>query len=114
MVQKFAFWKWYLQRVTGVILAIGLFVHFIALHFFVDKPLNFSKISGRLDDPWWIAFDLLLLASSLFHGLNGLYAIIIDMDPGPPARAATRWVLVLVGMACFGIGVALLNPFALS
>jgi succinate dehydrogenase hydrophobic membrane anchor protein len=101
---------WLLQRVSAVVLAAGLIAHFLVLHFLIDRPVTLDKVADRLKAPCWVAFDLLLLALVLYHGLNGISNILADYAPGPSARAWTRRVLWVLGIAAFAFGVVALVP----
>ena len=65
---------WFLQRISAVFLAIGLFAHLWACVFPIDKPLTIAKIAQRLGSPAWVIFDCVLLLICIYHGLNGLFA----------------------------------------
>jgi succinate dehydrogenase / fumarate reductase membrane anchor subunit len=105
-------WPWLLQRVSAAFLVIGMLVHFWALHFYLDKPLDFEDVWLRFRTPGWIVFDLLLLIAALYHGLNGVWGIFNDYLPKPGSRKVVGWVLVVVGVLCFLWGVYILAPFA--
>lgn len=105
---------WFLQRITALVLVVGLFVHFLVLHYIFDRgggSLDFEEVRNRLSRPGWIAFDLTLLGCAVYHGLNGIYGIILDYNPSHSIRSFAAWFLWLVGLAVFAIGVWVLIPF---
>jgi len=65
--------RWFLQRLTGLILAICLIVHTVVLHFSSNSAIDFNVVAGRLVNPLWFIFYLVFLSSAIFHGLNGVY-----------------------------------------
>lgn len=73
--------SWLLQRVTAIFLLFGMTVHIMALPL-GGKALSFSLVSGRLSHMEWVIFDILLLASCLYHGLNGIWGVILDYNIG--------------------------------
>ncbi len=105
-------WGWFLQRITAFYLAFGLAVHFIYAHYVMTRPITFSQVAERLSSPWWVAFDLSLLFTVVFHGLNGLWGVLLDLNPSPFCRKLTGWVLLLAGLALSVVGAWLIVPFS--
>lgn len=103
--------RWWLQRVTAIIIAIGLLVHFLVLHYFTSRPINFEAVTSRLTSPWWVAFDLTLLATVLWHALNGLYGVVQDYAPSEGVRRFIMWALWIVGICAFFFGIIIIAPF---
>jgi succinate dehydrogenase / fumarate reductase membrane anchor subunit len=101
-------WPWLLQRVTAVFLAVGLLVHFIAVHFMVKRPLTFDQIRERMATPFWAIFDGLLLACAIYHGLNGVLGICKDYNPRPGVVRFLSTALTVVGVVAFAYGVYVL------
>jgi succinate dehydrogenase membrane anchor subunit len=116
-----SFWPWFLQRLTGVVLVVLMFIHIGVNHFGnLGKDLSkggerngdlirFQDVAYRLDHVaitwlWWIV-DISLLAFVLFHGFNGIRNIAIDMGiTGRTERVVTGFLtlVALVGLV-FGI-----------
>ncbi len=89
---------WLFQRVTGAILAIFLFTHVKVLHWdfnFAERGLiDFSFVLKRLDGNLvWLIFYFLFIISALFHGLNGLWAVVLDFRPS--RRIQLIWLTIL-------------------
>jgi len=108
MRTKRGLWAWLLQRITALGLTVFLFMHVQALHFGTGgRMIDFSLVTERLQGAfagWWSLFYLLFVPACLFHGLNGLYGILLDYTPSAGFR---RLVLVLfwlvgLGMCVFG------------
>ncbi|HZQ38531.1 MAG TPA: hypothetical protein VFD32_21575 [Dehalococcoidia bacterium] len=122
-----SFWPWFLQRFTGVVLVVLMFVHIAVNHFGnLDKDLSkggsrngdlirFQDVAYRLDHVaitwlWWIV-DVSLLAFVLFHGFNGIRNIAIDMGiTGRTERVVTGF-LTLVGLVGLVFGIMALIAF---
>jgi succinate dehydrogenase hydrophobic anchor subunit len=110
---------WLVQRLTGLFLAIFLLTHVKVLHWdfnFTDKLmapdglLNFSFVTSRLHGSMvWLVFYSLFIFSALFHGLNGLWAVVLDFRPSKTIQ--TIWLAVLWGL---GILVAIWGFYTLS
>lgn len=84
---------WLSQRITAVLL-----VAFLGLHLWLS---NFA-----LD---WAAYpralvDLALLALALFHGLNGVRAVVLDFGLGQQAKQFLSLSLTLIGIIAFVSG----------
>ena len=77
-IQKTPLWSWLGQRISAIIIAILLTIHIIAIPF-SDKKISFSFVSERLSHAEWLIIDILLLTACIYHGLNGLYSITIDL-----------------------------------
>ncbi|MBM4371880.1 MAG: hypothetical protein FJ098_09510 [Deltaproteobacteria bacterium] len=113
-------WAWILQRLTALFLAFGLLLHFWVLHYAklgnaaMAIPSESRWVGARfLASPvFWMVFDGLLLATALYHALNGMYGIFQDYNPSKRAAAAWAWGLWLAGIALLGLGLSLLPRFA--
>ena len=104
-------WGWFLQRASALLLVIGLFAHFWVLHYALEKPVNFDKVAARLQSPEWVIFDVLLLGIALYHGLNGIWNIIMDYAPKAGTKRGVSFVLWLFGIVAFTFGAYALIPF---
>lgn len=69
---------WLFQRVSGVFLVAGLVIHFAIMHYSGHEQIHYEMVVKRLSDPYWKAFDLLLLLSVIYHGFNGLWGITLE------------------------------------
>ncbi|MGH2588424.1 MAG: hypothetical protein ACRDJE_26180 [Dehalococcoidia bacterium] len=121
--QPNTFWPWFIQRVTGVFLVVLLGVHIAVEHFGnLDKPgvrdrerelIVFSDVAHRMTMALWWVIDIALLAFVLFHGLNGIRNIALDLGV-KSSSSGDRIVSVLlavIGLAAFAFGIAGLIAF---
>ena len=104
-------WPWFLQRITGALLIIWLAVHMAVLHWGGHESQFFFAVTRRLRSGGWVAFDLLFIVLCLYHGLNGVRAILFDVVSGVRQRRAIDGVLWLVGLAMTVIGYYVLTGF---
>jgi succinate dehydrogenase hydrophobic anchor subunit len=119
--QPNTFWPWFLQRVTGVVLVVLLAVHIGVNHFGnLDKAgvkdrsrelIVFSDVAFRLSDVLWWVIDVSLLAFVLYHGLNGIRNIALDLGVKQGGDRAVTAILTVVGIAAFAFGIAGLIAF---
>lgn len=105
-------WPWLLQRVTAAALIAALLLHLWATHF--SSPgaeIAFAGVTVRARTLLYIIVDFGLLGLALFHGLNGLRNVILDLGV---RRCAARWLsagLLVVGLVWLVLGVFGLLPF---
>ncbi len=112
-------WAWIWQRTTALFLAVGLLIHFWALHYIklFDEAKNIPAesrwVGARfLESPvFWTVFDGLLLVTALYHGLNGVYGIVQDYNPSKKVASIWVWSLWGLGLILFALGLSLLPRF---
>ena len=96
-----SFIRWLLQRLTGLILVLGLGTHTIIIHFSGHSPVDVNVVHERLKDTFWLLFYVVFLGATLFHGLNGLYEVIDDYKP-------SRGLQIFLGVMMWCAGCAAL------
>ncbi len=105
-------WAWLFQRITAVVLIIGLLTHLIATHIFGLGHLSYLNIDHRLSSDAFRVVDVSLLAAAIFHGLNGARMVVLDYwlaaRAGRRALSAALWAL---GLATFVYGMWALWPW---
>lgn len=119
--QPNTFWPWFLQRVTGVVLVVLLAVHIGVEHFGnLDKPgvmerqrelIAYSDVAHRMSMALWWVIDVSLLAFVLFHGLNGIRNIALDLGVKSRGDKVITGLLSVIGLAAFAFGIAGLVAF---
>lgn len=107
---------WLLQRITGAFLAIFLFTHVKVLHwdfnFATQGLIDFSFVINRLQgNIGWAIFYFLFIISALFHGLSGLWAIILDFRPSVGAQRIWLVILWAAGILTAYYGLTTLGAF---
>jgi succinate dehydrogenase/fumarate reductase cytochrome b subunit len=116
-----SFWPWIIQRITGVFLVVLMTIHIVVNHFGnISKvgtaghpdTIVFSDVAFRLGMAFWWLIDVLLLGFVLFHGLNGIRNIAIDLGVrgGTPMRVVSGF-LWMIGIAAFVFGIFALIAF---
>lgn len=95
---------WLLQRISAALLLVVLGIHIWALYVFnTSEVISFSEARARLSSAPYVLLYVLLLFFGLFHALNGVYTVMVDM--GLKTRKTTIGILIILGTALFGIGV---------
>jgi succinate dehydrogenase / fumarate reductase cytochrome b subunit len=95
-------WAWLLQRVTGVALVGYLFLHVALISTGQAGADTFDDVLKVLQTPVFVALDLLLLAAVLYHGLNGLRVVLLDLGIGIRRQAALFWACLALTLVTTG------------
>jgi succinate dehydrogenase / fumarate reductase membrane anchor subunit len=112
---------WLFQRLTGIFLAYFLITHVKVLHWdfnftdaaiaptgFLDFRFVIERLQGNLG---WVIFYLFFIVSALYHGLNGLWAIVLDFRPSRGMQKTWLAVIWAVGILASIWGFYTLSSF---
>jgi succinate dehydrogenase / fumarate reductase membrane anchor subunit len=93
---------WYLQRFSGILLLIGLAVHFWVLHF-ANKTGEYiyKDVAERLSNPSWKAFYIVFLVVVIYHAMVGLRMVIFDFRIPNSLRRLVSIGLLIAGVILF-------------
>ncbi|MBI4233626.1 MAG: succinate dehydrogenase, cytochrome b556 subunit [Chloroflexi bacterium] len=89
-------WAWLLQRVSGVALVGYLFLHIGVISTSLGGARTFDPVLRALQTPPFVILDLGLLATVLYHALNGFRILLIEMGVGARQQAALFWGCIAV------------------
>jgi len=105
-------WGWLYMRVSGVLLVVLIFGHLFVNLFLGDgvSQIDFAFVAGKLADPLWIVWDLLLLWLALIHGANGMRTLINDYTTGA-GRKVLLGLLIVTTVALIVLGTLVLAFF---
>ena len=95
-------WTWLLQRVSAVLLLFLVGFHIWRLH--MSKIITLNLVISRSELLIFIMLDLLLLAVGMFHGMNGLYAVLVDFGLKKNVATITIISLCTVSIVSLGVG----------
>jgi succinate dehydrogenase cytochrome b556 subunit len=110
--QKGGMWLWLAQRISAAVLLFGLLTHLIATHILSIGELSYDNIAERLQSGFFITVDILLLAASIFHALNGTRMVLLDyFFKELTRRRILDLVLLVFGLAAFVYGLWALWPW---
>ncbi len=105
-------WGWLMQRVTAVVLIVGLGTHLIATHIQNAGELSYGNIAQRLAAAFFIVVDVSLLAAAIFHALNGLRMVLLDYFwKARRQRLVFTSILWAIGVGFFTFGLWALWPW---
>lgn len=79
-------WAWLLQRLTGLLLFVSVAVHFV------------GKAVLPVPHGLAVANDTLLIVLVVYHAMNGLRVVLLDLSPGLRARRAIFWGCLVAGL----------------
>ena len=88
-------WSWVLHRITGISIFFFLLVHVLDTAVVRVSPEVYNAVIGAYKNPIMGFGEIVLVGAVVFHALNGLRIIAVDMWP-----AATRiqrslfWVVI--------------------
>ena len=90
-------WAWMLFRISGLVLVFYLFVHlWVISQGRIGGPEAIDNLFEFFDRPLLVFLDLMLVAAVLYHALNGVRIILMDLGVGIRQHKAVFWVCMLV------------------
>jgi succinate dehydrogenase / fumarate reductase membrane anchor subunit len=105
---------WLLQLVTGGLILLFGGTHMVLMHlddilgFFgidIGEPTTWASMMDRAGRGFWLAFYIIFLALVLYHGLNGLRGIILELTPSPRMERLVTGLILALGIIAFGLGI---------
>ncbi|MGQ9669848.1 MAG: succinate dehydrogenase, cytochrome b556 subunit [Desulfosoma sp.] len=69
---------WILHRATGILLSLYLFLHIWVIHHLAQGEEAFNEVMVVVQSPLFHLLEIGLLATVVYHGLNGLRVVFID------------------------------------
>jgi len=88
---------WMYMRISGVLLVILIFGHLFFNLMLGDgiHGIDWGFVAGKLANPFWQWWDILLLWLALIHGGNGMRTIVNDYVTHPTTRRVLVGAIVL-------------------
>ena len=88
-------WGWLYMRISGVVLVVLIFGHLFVNLMVGDgiHALDWGFVAGKLANPFWQVWDILLLWLALIHGANGMRTIVNDYVTGEKVRKVLVWAI---------------------
>ena len=101
---------WVIQLVTGVLIAVLAGIHTVWMH--LDAILGFfgvdiSEVTAwqsmieRSREAMWAGIYIAMVTVVLYHALNGLRNIILELTPSARTERTVTWVIVVFGVIVF-------------
>jgi succinate dehydrogenase / fumarate reductase cytochrome b subunit len=94
-------WAWLLFRISGLLLVFYLGAHIIVIS--TGQWGAFNDWMEAFDTPVLILLDLALVVAVLYHALNGVRIILMDLGIGVHRHKVMFWSAMAVVVVCFAI-----------
>ena len=109
---RFEVSAWFFMRLSGLMLAILVLVHFGIMHLqYGVMRIDFDTIVARWQTPFWRLFDLTMLCLGVVHGLVGGQIVINDYIHPRGARIAALSVAWTAGLIILAMGIFTIVTF---
>ncbi len=97
-------WAWLLFRISGLVLLAYLFVHVWVIS---QGRANGAQALNDLFDlfhhPVLVFFELMLVAAVLYHALNGVRIVLMDLGVGIRQHKTVFWAVMVVAAATLAV-----------
>jgi succinate dehydrogenase / fumarate reductase cytochrome b subunit len=108
-------WAWILFRISGLVLACYLFVHlWVISQGRIGGPQSLNNLFATFDKPLLVFLDLMLVAAVLYHALNGVRVVLMDLGIGIRQHKIVFWLCMLVAAISLGLFAAKASSFILG
>lgn len=99
-------WGWIYMRASGVVLIVLIFGHLIYNLLLGDgiKAIDFGFVGGKLANPFWQWWDVLMLWLALIHGGNGMRTLVNDYATSPLLARAFKGGILVAVVALIALG----------
>ena len=104
-------WSYVLQRVTGIIILLFLFVHIWYFRITPSEEMKadiFNMVAERMKNPWWFIFHAVGYLSATIHFANGICTALMTWGI-TRGRVSQKWVMIIMGIVAAVIAVALMS-----
>ena len=114
--RKAANWEkrgWMYMRASGVLLIVLIFGH-LFVNLFTGEgihQIDFAFVGGKWSNPFWQAWDGLMLWLALIHGTNGMRTIVNDYTEREWLRKTLVWALWVICGALILLGTLVVTTF---
>jgi succinate dehydrogenase / fumarate reductase cytochrome b subunit len=97
-------WAWVLFRISGLVMVLYLFVHiWVISQGRVGGPERLDELFAFFDKPLLVFLDPMLVAAVLYHALNGVRIILMDLGVGLQRHKAIFWVCMTLAALALGV-----------
>ena len=104
---------WIYMRASGVLLVVLIFGHLFSNLMVGDgiSAIDFGFVGGKLANPFWQVWDILLLWLALIHGANGMRTIVNDYVSRPALAKGLKVALFLSAALLILLGTLVVLTF---
>jgi len=91
-------WAFALNRLTGIGLALYLFIHLVVLSTLLQGEAAWDDFVKLAKSPPFLLLDVILIVGLVFHGLNGLRVALVGTGIAAGKQRNLFWALMVVGV----------------
>ncbi|NUU22756.1 MAG: succinate dehydrogenase hydrophobic membrane anchor subunit [Streptomycetaceae bacterium] len=110
---NFELYSWLFMRLSGILLVVLVIGHLI-IQLVIDggvSRIGFAFVAGRWANPFWQAWDLIMLWLAELHGVNGLRTIINDYAERDQTRFWLKMLLYTSALVVLFTGTLVIFTF---
>jgi len=97
-------WAWLLFRISGLVLVAYLFIHvWIISQGRIGGPVELDQLFETVDTPFLVFLELMLVAALMYHALNGVRIVLMDVGVGIRRHKAVFWVCMVAAAAALSL-----------
>ncbi|MCG3401440.1 succinate dehydrogenase cytochrome b558 subunit [Staphylococcus massiliensis] len=112
---RFRNWMFLLQRITGLITFLFVFVHLwqTRIQKLFGHEVNYDMVHQIVTNPFWLIFYIIGILSVIFHFANGLWSFLVTWGilQSPKSQRVFTWVSLLVFLVLSTIGISAILAF---
>lgn len=90
-------WAFLLHRISGIILSLYGVAIILAFSSALIGEAHFNQVMALFHTPWGRGFEMLAIASLIYHSLNGFRIILFDLGIGIKNQKGIFWSLLSLG-----------------
>jgi succinate dehydrogenase / fumarate reductase cytochrome b subunit len=98
-------WAWLLFRISGLVLVFYLGAHILVISTsqWSEAGRTLNDLMKAFDHPVLVLLDLALVVAVLYHALNGVRVILMDLGIGVKSHKVVYWVCMAAAVALFAV-----------
>lgn len=103
---------WILHRLTGLALALYLFMHIWVIHHISQGKEAFNQVMAVVQSPLFHILEIGLLACVAYHAVNGIRVVLIDYGPAAERGPHVGWAwgaLIITAVVTVAGGIPMLR-----
>ena len=82
---------YFIQRATGLLLLVYLFLHVHTIRELASGPAAFNEALARFHNPLFKLLEIALFGTVILHALNGVRITLLDLGVGHSAQRRLFW-----------------------
>lgn len=110
-------WMFALQRLTGIIAFVFIFVHLWQTRLqklFFGKEISYDMMHQTLQNPIWVIVYIICVIAVIFHFSNGIWSFLVTWGflQSKKSQRVFTWVSLIIFLILSYIGVTAILAFA--